>query len=130
MVTEEIIKKWSDAYNSGDVNRIAGLFAPDAVVRRVFFPQPLRGREAVRQAETPLFNVFSAFQWKVFAAIVKGDAVAAEWTIVATNTGPLPTPGGMAPATNKRVEIHGASFFRVDGHGLIAEEHRYFDVAA
>lgn len=129
MATEDSIKKWSAAYNSGDVNRIAELFAQDAVVQHVFFPQPLRGRDAVRQAEGPLFNAFSTFQWKAFGVIAKGDMVVAERTVVAVNTGPLPTPAGMMPPTNKRVEIHGASFFRVSSNGLIAEEHRYFDVA-
>jgi steroid delta-isomerase-like uncharacterized protein len=132
MATPDVIRKWTEAYNSGDVDRIAALFAPDAQVRHVFYAEPLQGRQGVRDAEAPLFSAFSDFTWACtdVAASPNSDVLGLEWMVTAKNTGALPTPGGVLPPTGRTVEIRGASMIRVNGDGLIASEHRYFDVAS
>ncbi len=89
----------------------------------------LEGRAAIEAAEGPMFEAFSAVRWAPSRAISAGDVVAVQFVVTATNTGSLPTPGGMLPATNKSVRLDGASFFKVGADGLILEEQRYFDTA-
>ena len=54
---------------------------------------------------------------------------AGEVVMSGTHTGPLATPtGGEVPPTNKRIEVKGAAFVRLNGSGEIVEERRYYDV--
>ena len=53
--------------------------------------------------------------------------IAVEWTLVATNTGPVPLPDGTeVPPNGKRVEFKGMSLVPMRG-GKIAAHHMYFD---
>ena len=46
-----------------------------------------------------------------------------------THTGPLETPTGeQIPPTNKRIDLKGAVFGRLNERGEIVEERRYYDV--
>ncbi len=56
---------------------------------------------------------------------------AGEIRMTGTHTGPLATPtGGEVPPTNKRIEVKGAGFVRLNEKGEILEERRYYDVGA
>jgi hypothetical protein len=46
-----------------------------------------------------------------------------------TQKGPLNGPGGHIPATNRKVSMNAAIVGRIDAHGRIVEEHRYYDLA-
>lgn len=130
MAAEDVVRKWQDAANRGDVTGIASLYAPDAVLHHVLSLQPLRGREAIRQFESPMFKAFSNIQWKASNVMAKGNTVAAEFEVGATNTGPIQMPTGTIPATNRRVHLRGASFIQLNEQGQIVEERRYFDTAS
>jgi hypothetical protein len=53
----------------------------------------------------------------------------AEIRLTGTHTGPLQSPTGEEiPPTNKRVEVKGAVFARLNERGEIVEERRYYDV--
>src|SRR5262249_45476153 len=89
----------------------------------------LKGRAAIRQLESGLFDAFSEIDWRIDAVVVDARRVAVEFHVTALNSAPLPSPQGMIPATGRRVDLRGASILRLDDRGLIAEEHRYRDAA-
>lgn len=62
--------------------------------------------------------------------ISKGNKVAAEFAFKGTHTGPLETPDGTIPATNKHVDFQlGFFYVRFNAKGQIAEERRRYDMA-
>ena len=90
-------------------------------------PEALRGREAIAAFEQPMFGAFSSTEWTCTESFASGDRVAVEFVIHSTNSGPIQTPKGPIPATNKRIRLHGASLLRIAPDGSIAEERRFFD---
>ena len=59
--------------------------------------------------------------------VEQGDAVADEWTVVGTHTGPLVMPDGTElPPTGKRIEIKGMELAQLRD-GKIAVQHQYWD---
>jgi len=125
-VTSNLVSAW----NSGDVQRIAGLYARDAVMVHALFPETLRGREAILAAESPMFGAFSDIDWKLVDSIASDDRVAVEWQVEATHSGEMPTPAGPLAPTGRRIVVKGSSHFRFDEKGSILSEHRYLDGAA
>lgn len=117
-----------DAFNAGDVDAFAACFAPDAVQMHPFFPEPLRGREAIRAAEATLFGAFDDIRLEIGHVLSSGECVAIEFRIRATNSKPLTMPDGSTlPATGRTVELDAAAFLTLDEVGQIVEAHRYED---
>ena len=58
------------------------------------------------------------------------DEAAVEILHSAIQSGELQTPAGPVPATNKRVELNAAHFYRLNADGLIAESRGHFDNAS
>ena len=125
-LTEKIQK----AFNAGDVDSLADCYAEDATQQHPFFPGGNAGRAAIHAAENGLFSAFTDIDWQLQRTIEQGDWALVEVLVSATNNAPMPTPdGNVFPATNKRITVAMANVVRLDGDGLIAEEHRYMDVA-
>ena len=76
------------------------------------------------------FQTFPDLQGSQGRVFEKGNEAAFEASFKGTNKGPLKTPGGDIPPTNKAVTITGAIFVRFNGQGEIEEERRYFDMAS
>ena len=74
-------------------------------------------------------KTFPDITFKPANILSKGDILAFEVTLAGTNKGPLQTPHGEVPPTNKRIEFQGVGYWRVNTQGLIAEERRYYDTA-
>ena len=129
LTSNDLTTRLLAAYNAADLDALAGCYAVDAVQVHPFFPQPNVGREAIRAAEAGLFDAFSDIEWTVQRTIEQGEWLAIELVVTATNTSDLPTPAGVVPATNRTVNLALANLVRLDAEGLIAEEHRYMDVA-
>ena len=129
MPAKDTVKKMVDAFNRHEANAFAALFAPDAVAYDPQYPQPLKGREAIRKDIEDFFQAFPDIQFKISNIIVSGDTVAFEGSAIGTHKGPLAGPTGTVPATNRGVEIRFAAFDRVNAQDLVVEERRYFDLA-
>ena len=126
----DAIKQWAEAWGTGDTAAVAATYADDVVYQHAMVPEPLHGREAVHEFISGMGAAFSDIDVTVDRAVVDGQEVAAEVSHRARHTGDLPTPMGPIPATGKTVVLVAAHFFRVDGDGLIAEEHMYADPGA
>jgi steroid delta-isomerase-like uncharacterized protein len=99
------------AISGGDVEAYEDLCDPDIVFTSPYSPQPLRGLEAFRNTFLAMKEAFGDFRIDEHAAIAEGDLVATRWTASGTHTGP--SFAGLPPATGRRFEITGMSFYRV-----------------
>jgi steroid delta-isomerase-like uncharacterized protein len=127
---EETARKLAEATTKHDGEAVARLYATDAVVYDPMYPQPLRGREAIRKDNAIFFRAFPDLRFEIVTVIEKDERTGAgEIRITGTHTGPLESPTGQEiPPTNKRVELNGAAFVRNNESGEIVEERRYYDV--
>lgn len=128
MSAEKTVHEYVDAVNEKDPGRFAALLAVDAVLHDPFFPEPIRGREAVKSMMEGIFRAFPDMTWKhVGDPIVAGNRIAFVVAVEATNQGPLAMPGGEVPPTGKAIAYESAVLWTIDSEGLVAEERSYFD---
>lgn len=129
MSTTEVHQQWIDALNRHDAAAFAALYAPNAVIRDPAYPEPLEGRDAIRDDVETFFRAFPDLHATAGSRADGGEWSAAETAFTGTNEGPLITASGEVPPTGRRVEFGGAGFWRLDGQGRILEENRYYDLA-
>ena len=87
----------------------------------------LVGRDQIGQAEGMLAACFADIEFHVERVIQDGWWGAAEITVSATHSAPLPLPTGTLPATGRRVTDHIVQVFRLAPDGRIAYAERTFD---
>ena len=104
-------------------------YAPDAILFTPLSP-PVRGVEAIRRHDDGIRSAFPGARLTISRPVVRGQHTAVEWEYRGTNEGPIVLPAGVMAPTNQTVSLRGASFLRFTSEGLIAEEHRYFDVCS
>jgi steroid delta-isomerase-like uncharacterized protein len=127
---EDARRKLASAMTSHDTDAVANLFASDAVAYDPMYPQPLRGRDAIREEAKGFVRAFPDLRFEIVSVVPQDDRGGAdEIRLTGTNTGPMATPTGKEiPPTNKRIDLKGASFVRLNDRGEITEERRYYDV--
>lgn len=127
---EDTSRKLADAQNKHDPEKVATFYASDAVAYDPMYPEPLRGREAIRNEAAGFFKGFPDLRFEMVSVIEKDDrSGAAEVRLTGTNTGPIESPtGDEIPPTNKKMDLKGAAFVRLNERGEIVEERRYYDV--
>jgi steroid delta-isomerase-like uncharacterized protein len=127
---EEVSRNLAKAITAHDLDAVAKVYASDATAYDPMYPDPLRGREAIKKDTADFFRAFPDLRFEISNVIEKGDRLgAAEVRMTGTHTGPLATPtGGEVPPTNKRIELKGAAFVGLNEKGEIVEERRYYDV--
>ena len=116
------------AWNAHDIDRSLVLYSDDVVWQDVSIPEPLRGKEAVRQYVQGWFSAFPDIKLIVTNRLVTEDQVAGELEWSGTQTGPLQLgPGAPAvPATGKKVVGKGTYFVRIKDNKAV-EVHTYPD---
>lgn len=124
----DVIQKMLDAFDRHDPDAYAGLYAADAVVRDPGYPEPLRGREAIRKDMEDFFRAFPDIQCSITTLLSEGDRIAMEGSTTGTHNGPLTGPAGTISPTGRRVSMDCAFFLRLDRDGQVSEENRYFDL--
>lgn len=125
---EDLARRYVETFNDRDVDAWVALFAEDAVVHDPFFPEPSKGREAIKNVQKAVLRAFPGMQWRQLrTAIDAGNRVAVELAVSAVNDGPLEMPGGEVPATGRTISFETGTFWLVGPDGLITEERSYFD---
>lgn len=125
----EIAKKEGEAINRHDADAYAEGYAKDATAFDPQYPEPLEGREAIRQDIVDFFTAFPDIKSKVLSIVASGNMLAFEVEMSGTHKGPLITPVGNIPASNKYMKTRGCRFMRIDSQGQITECNRYYDLA-
>lgn len=117
------------AWNRHDPEACVSFYAEDATVHDPMYTEPLSGRDAIRKDFEDFMTAFPDAAFSVGMVVASGDTVAFEVRVRGVHKGPLAGPAGVAPATNRSIDMPIAAFARVDDHGLVEEERRYYDVA-
>ena len=117
------------AWNAHDVERAAGIFPDEIVWIDAGSPQPLQGKDALRQYLQGWFRAFPDIKITVTNRVATEDHVASELDFHGTNSGPLQFgPGMTIPATGRTVHGKGTYFVRFQ-NGKPVEVHSYPDLA-
>jgi steroid delta-isomerase-like uncharacterized protein len=120
MSTEQnvaIAHRFAQVWSPGNLHLLDELASPEIVVSYPMPPEPMRGPEAFKAFLTELFVGLPDAVVAVNDTVSEGDKVACRWTMQATHEGPL---FGF-PATGKRIQIWGFTFYRI-ADGRIIEE--------
>jgi steroid delta-isomerase-like uncharacterized protein len=117
------------AWNAHDVERAVAVFPDDVVWYDISNPQPLQGKDGIRQYLHGWFSAFPDIKITITNRVVTEDQVASELDFAGTNTGDLQlAPGATIPATGKMVNGKGTYFVRYK-NGKPVEVHSYPDLA-
>jgi steroid delta-isomerase-like uncharacterized protein len=122
----QVLQRSADAWNAHDPEGVAATYADDAEVLDVGFPQPLHGREAVRDMVAGYIAAFSDLRVEVSEPIVSGNRAAQEWKVTGTNDGELMG----IPATGKTATTYGCATVEFGEDGLIHRGGSYWNAAA
>ena len=124
----ELLEKYVERYNAGDLDGCMELYAEDAVQ---LMPDGFyEGRGAIGDRLARELDAFPDIDWTVESFIEDGDLFADEWTFVGTHAGPLPLPDGTElPATGRRIEIRGMEYVQMRD-GKIVVDNLYYDAMA
>lgn len=117
------------AWNRHDPEAFASFYADDTTVHDPMYTEPLSGRDAIRKDFEDFMTAFPDAEFSVGAVVASGDTVAFEVRARGVHKGPFAGPAGVVPASNRSIDMPIAAFARVDDHGLVVDERRYYDVA-
>ena len=128
MSADKVVRQYVETVNQKDPVGFASLFAMDAVLHDPFFPEPTKGRDAIRSMQEGILRAFPDMTWKqVGDPIDAGRRAAFVVSVEGTNAGPLAMPAGDVPPTGKTIAFESAVLWTIGSDGLIAEERSYFD---
>jgi steroid delta-isomerase-like uncharacterized protein len=124
----ELLDRYVDLYNAGDLDGCVELYAEDAVQ---LMPDGFyEGRSAIRERLALELDAFPDIAWTVESFIEDGDLFADEWTFLGTHGGTLVLPDGTElPATGKRVGLRGMEYVQMRD-GKIVVDNLYYDTTA
>lgn len=106
-------------FNRKNVGFIDEIGAPDVVEHDSSLPEPIRGREALKQYWTSWLTAFPDLHLTIEDEIAEGDMVVQRVTVRGTHTGPLMSPGGPIPPTGKGAEWTAVHIARIVNGRLV-----------
>lgn len=125
---KEILERYVELYNAGDLDACIELYAEDAV--QAMHDGVFEGRPAIKERLARDLTTFPDITYTVISFFEQGDRFADEFVVAGTQTGPFPLPDGTEiPPTGKRVEIRGMEFVEVRD-GKIVVDNLYYDSMA
>lgn len=117
------------AWNAHDVERAVAIFPDNVIWHDTGSPQPLKGKDALRQYLQGWFSAFPDIKITVTNRVATEDQVASELEFTGTNNGALQlAPGATIPATGRKVNGKGTYFVHFKD-GKPVEVHSYPDLA-
>ena len=130
--TEDVARKFIDAYNSHDLTAIAATLAPDVEMRSpatpIYAPQGVKGKQAVSAAFDMALKSTPDAHDTLSTIIASGRTVAFELVETGTLKGPIQLPTRTIPPTNRRYKFFWAGFLTVNEEGLITKMNFHYDV--
>jgi steroid delta-isomerase-like uncharacterized protein len=128
MENKELLERYVELYNAGDLDACMELYAEDASQR--MHDGVFERIDAIAERLARDLTAFPDAKYVVDSFFADGDKFADEWTFTGTNTGPLRLPDGSEiPATGKPVEIKGMEYVEVRD-GKIVVDNLYYDFLA
>jgi steroid delta-isomerase-like uncharacterized protein len=124
----ELLERYVELYNAGELDACMELYAEDAV--QWMHDGLFEGIDAIRERLARDLVAFPDAKYVVESFVEEGDRFADEWTFTGTNTGPFRLPDGTeVPATGRPAEIKGMEFVEVRD-GKIVVDNLYYDFMA
>ena len=125
---QELLERYVELYNAGDLDACLELYAEDAV--QLMHDGLFEGRSEIHERLARDLTAFPDARYTVVSFFEDGDSFADEWTFTGTNTGPLRLPDGtQIPPTDRHVEIRGMELVQVRD-GKIVVDNLYYDSMA
>lgn len=128
--SQETLQKNINSTNEYDADDFSSTYAPNATAYDPFYPECLVGREAIIKDKDDFITAFPDLQEKVNRIVNSPDGIAIEVELLGTNLGPLATPEGEIPPTDRSMVLRMARFLRFNSLGEITEDNRYYDTAS
>ena len=122
---EHLINRVVSAWNSHDPGLVTALHAPESIVLDVGLAAPARGTDAIRARARTFIDGIAGLRLTARAPLASGSRVAYEWRVRGDHGGELLG----IPATDRSIDVPGATVFDLDGEGLIISERLYWNVA-
>lgn len=124
IVSLEVVDALVDAWNSGDPERIIGLYAAEYVGIDVAEPATQYGLDALRRSIARYQKAFPDLRLTASATVTEDDRIALFWVATGTHQGPLMH----IPATGRPCVVRGVSLLRIE-RGRIVEAFHLWDLA-
>lgn len=108
-----LVEKYVDIWNTGNFTEAETILHPDFELRMTPKFEAEKGIQAFKESVMKWREAYPDFHIELHEIVYDINAVAARWTITATNTGP-----GMNPPTGKHVEVMGMSIVHFSDNKL------------
>ncbi len=122
-LAENVQKAWDNK----DMTALVQLYAEDATMVMPGEPEPIQGREAIKNNQAAFLRAMPDMTIKFTTILIQGNHIAFEGIFEGTFTGPLASPEGDIPPTGRSVKAGFAFIAKVNADGLIEEDRTYFD---
>ena len=123
----EIAKAAVTAYNEKDWNKSRDMLAADAVYDEKATNRRLEGAGQIIEAFQGWANAFPDSKATFIREFASDDTAVLELVWKGVHTGPLQTPTGAIPASNKPIEVPACQVVQVEG-GKVKRVSHYFDM--
>jgi steroid delta-isomerase-like uncharacterized protein len=123
----EIAKAAVTAYNKKDWNELGNLLAANAAYDEKATNRRLEGSGQIIEALQGWAQAFPDSKGTFIREFASNDTAILELVWKGVHTGPLQTPTGAIPPSNKPIEVPACEVFRVEG-GKVRSMSHYFDM--
>jgi steroid delta-isomerase-like uncharacterized protein len=125
----EIAKAAVTAYNEKDWDKTREMWAADAVYDEKATGRRFEGADQIIEAFQGWATAFPDSKATFIRELASGDTAVLELVWKGVHTGPMQTPTGVIPASNKPIEVPACQIVRVEGE-KIKSSSQYFDMLA
>ena len=126
-MSEQIVRKWSEAFKDEDWETVASLYSDDTVGSDPT-GETFTGREANLENDKIWRNIFSDFNFEFGEFIQSGNTGAVEMQVTATMTGEMEMPdGSKIPPTGKTHTMRACQIIESE-NGQIKNQRMYTDM--
>jgi steroid delta-isomerase-like uncharacterized protein len=123
----EIAKAEVTAYNEKDWNKTRDMLAADAMYDEKATNRRLEGAGQIIEVFQGWANAFPDSKATFIREFASDNTAVLELVWKGVHTGPLQTPTGTIPASNKPIEVPACEVFRIEGEKIKSVTH-YFDL--
>lgn len=123
----EVAKASITAFNEKNWDKMRALLAADAIYDEKATHRRIQGSDQIIQALQGWAEAFPDAKGTFVREFAAGDTAVVELVWKGTHTGPLQTPSGIIPASNRLVEMPACELMRVEGERIKHDLH-YFDL--
>jgi len=122
------IQRWTDAWNSHNIDQVTALFSPDVTIYQPENPKPL-DHAGLRGFFSMIFRAYPDFRIVVEDALIDGDKAATFERVTGTWSGPFtdPATGKTTPGNGRAFDHPGVIYIVYKPDHSIKEVRIYWD---